>query len=180
MDLFTLLIGAIGGTLIGGLFQFIINERKAKNERELNLQAQKYQDKKKQEEDRDNRLKEEARTKGKLIKLAYNLNIEFSLTKNYILETKETKEQEIHDSYLKQYDQIADALSDCLIYFPDTKVYFHEIANLANLIWGLRQNYFGHSKDNEVSKNQLRIELIGHFNKIPGLVNSIEDSLFND
>ena len=179
MNIFSLVIGAIGGAIISGITQFIIIERKAIHDRTHSILQYNHEKELQQEKEKQKQQKQLIYIKGKLLKIAYQLKIDFSLTKNYILEQEGTKEQEIHKQYLQQYNQISDALCECQIYFPEIIEHFQELSTIANRIWGDRQNYFGYSKYDEKTKNSLRIELIKEFNSVPVVIENIEYGLFS-
>ncbi len=154
------------GTLINGHIQYIINERKTAHEKELHEKDLLFE-----------KNKEIALAKGKIYKIAHHLKLDSSLARNYILEDIGATEKDIHKMYIEQYHLLSEALSLCLIYFPELMSDFKELSQNINLIWGNRQNYFRDSKNNEADKNKLRLTLIDLFNFVEITVREIENKL---
>lgn len=121
------------------------------------------------------------KAKAKILKIMYKLKLNLSLTNNYILETINTSDKEIHEEYFKNHSLITDAMSICILNSFDEQLLtkLRKISGLANSIWGKRQNYFGHSKENEIAKNEIRVKLIEYFNLVSTEISEVEEYLYN-
>ncbi len=181
MELSSLLTGTIGGIIFSGFIQYIINERRIKYEhiksREENYSNLKALELKNESEKSKILRNEKIKAKQKILENLLTLNIECSLSMNYIQEDKEVSNIDIHDFYLKQTEIIIEAQTYAEIYFSEIIDYFNEIHCLSNSIWGLQQNYFGYSKKNEIAKNDLRIQLIDLFEKDSAVIKRVIEAL---
>lgn len=127
-------------------------------------------------------FKKTLKAKDKILKIIYKLKLNLSLTNNYILETINTNEQEIHKEYFRNYNLISKAIRICMVNDFDQRLLtkLQEISGLINLIWGERQGYFGHLKENKEAKNNIRNKLVEYFNSVSEKVDKVESYLLND
>lgn len=116
--------------------------------------------------------------KESIISIVMEVKSENSLTMNYIMEDKRTTNIEIHDRYLKNAQKIRNAIVKARISFKTVVDLLEGIYSINNQIWGLQQNYFGFSKNNKKSKDDLRNKLVELFNTTKEECNKILNILW--
>ena len=169
-----ILIGLLSG-LSGGIIASIINYKSTKNK--LEFMEKKYIS----EVNRENSIRHEEKLladKEDIIAFILEIDADCSLTHNYIMSEQNYTNLEINNRYLEQAKKIRRVITKSRIFYKDILDNINNIYGISNRIWGLQQNYFGFSKTNKSSKQELLNELIQLFKEMHIECNEVLNKLW--
>jgi hypothetical protein len=169
------LVNSVISFIVGSSVVALINYKSASNR--LKFKEGKFLAEIKEKEN-DKIEERDFKAKEFIIEKVIEINADNSLTMNYIMERNGTTELDIHNRYLMQSKTIREMIVKSRISQKGVLDDLNKLYGLSNLIWGNQQSYFGYSKENNESKDNLRKELLNYFDETSKCCTQILNSLW--